>query len=183
VLHGVDSRQDDIGEYAMVLLCDGMGGYEAGELAAAMAINEMRKFLLAQPLFASLTGGQSSRESVDPKKYQDILRDALNTQQGGFHRSRTPGKRQRGMGCTAECVYRRFRATSFAGHVGDSRVYHVHRGRLVQLTRDQIRLVNRLVELGQLTAAEAEDQPAKNDAPASDPAASRTLCREPTPAN
>ena len=27
-------RQDDISEYALVILCDGMGGYEAGEVAA-----------------------------------------------------------------------------------------------------------------------------------------------------
>ena len=33
-LHGVESRQDDLHEYALVLLCDGMGGYEAGEVAA-----------------------------------------------------------------------------------------------------------------------------------------------------
>src|SRR5207249_543219 len=64
VLHGVDSRQDDLGEFAMVLLCDGMGGYEAGELAAAMAINEMRKFLLQQPMFATFTGKDSPAEAV-----------------------------------------------------------------------------------------------------------------------
>src|SRR6202043_3781486 len=34
VLHGVDGRQDDVYEYALVLLADGMGGYEAGGGAA-----------------------------------------------------------------------------------------------------------------------------------------------------
>jgi protein phosphatase len=48
------------------------------------------------------------------------------------------------------------------GHVGDSRAYHLHEGRLVQLTRDQT-LVNRLVELGTLTAEEAENHPRKNE--------------------
>jgi serine/threonine protein phosphatase PrpC len=162
VLHGVDTRQDELGEYAMVLLCDGMGGYEAGELAAAMALNEMRKFLLAQPMFAALTGGEAPKQPVDPKKYQDVLRDALKHANKEVHTaSRTPGKGKRGMGCTAECVYIDSRNV-IAGHVGDSRVYHLHRGRLIQLTRDQT-LVNRLVELGQLTAAEAEDHPRKNE--------------------
>ena len=41
------------------------------------------------------------------------------------------------------------------GHVGDSRTYHLHEGRLIQLTRDQT-LVNRLVELGTLSPEEAE---------------------------
>ena len=162
VLHGVDSRQDELGEYAMVLLCDGMGGYEAGELAAAMAINEMRKFLLQQPIFAALTGKEGPSDPFDPKKIQDVMRDALkHANKEVFTASRTPGKGKRGMGCTAECVYIDSRNV-IAGHVGDSRVYHLHRGRLVQLTRDQT-LVNRLVELGQLSAAEAEDHPRKNE--------------------
>ncbi len=162
VLHGVDSRQDELNEYAMVLLCDGMGGYDAGEVAAALCINEMRKYLLAQPMFGSLTGKEGSKDPVDPKKYQEVLRDALkHANKEVFTASRTPGKGKRGMGCTAECVYIDSRNV-IAGHVGDSRVYHLHRGRLVQLTRDQT-LVNRLVELGQLTAAEAEDHPRKNE--------------------
>ena len=162
VLHGVDSRQDELSEYAMILLCDGMGGYDAGEVAAALTINEMRKFLLAQPIFGSLSGKDGPAEPVDPKKYQDILRDALkHANKEVYTAARTPGKGKRGMGCTAECVYVDSRNV-IAGHVGDSRVYHLHRGRLVQLTRDQT-LVNRLVELGQLSAAEAEDHPRKNE--------------------
>src|SRR5208282_831218 len=38
LLHGMESRQDELTEYAMLLLCDGMGGYEAGEVAAALAL-------------------------------------------------------------------------------------------------------------------------------------------------
>src|SRR5262249_7356990 len=38
LLHGSESRQDDMTEAAIVLLADGMGGYEAGEVAAALAI-------------------------------------------------------------------------------------------------------------------------------------------------
>ncbi len=162
VLHGVDTRQDELGEYAMVLLCDGMGGYEAGELAAAMALDEMRKYLLRQPIFAALIGNPGPTDPVDPKKYQEILRDALkHANKEVFTASRTPGRGKRGMGCTAECVYIDSRNV-IAGHVGDSRVYHLHRGRLIQLTRDQT-LVNRLVELGQLSEKEAEDHPRKNE--------------------
>ena len=47
LLHACESRQDDLGESALVLLCDGMGGYEAGEVAAALAIQVLRKNLLA----------------------------------------------------------------------------------------------------------------------------------------
>lgn len=162
ILHGVDTRQDELYEYAMVLLCDGMGGYDAGEIAAAITINEMRKYLLAHPILAGLVGKETPKEPVDPMKYQEILRDALkHANKEVYTAARTPGRGKRGMGCTAECVYIDSRNV-IAGHVGDSRVYHLHRGRLVQLTRDQT-LVNRLVELGQLTAAEAEDHPRKNE--------------------
>ena len=65
------------------------------------------------------------------------------------------------MGCTAEVVYVDGRNV-VVGHVGDSRTYHLHEGRLIQLTRDQT-LVNRLVELGQLTPEEAENHPRKNE--------------------
>ena len=68
---------------------------------------------------------------------------------------------KRGMGCTAEAVFVNGRYV-IAGHVGDSRTYHLHEGRLLQLTRDQT-LVNRLVELGTLTPEEAENHPRKNE--------------------
>ncbi len=163
VLHGSEARMDDLWEYAMVLLCDGMGGYEAGEVAAALAIYEMRKFLLAQPLFASLTGKEPPAAPANTKAYQEVLMAALrHANKEVYMSSRTPGgKGRRGMGCTAECVYVDNQQV-VVGHVGDSRTYHLSRGRLVQLTRDQT-LVNRLVELGQLTEAEAEDHPRKNE--------------------
>lgn len=161
-LHGVDARLDDRREYAMVLLADGMGGYDAGEVAAAMALDELRKYLLAQPMFAALTGGTAPDEDIDPAGYRQVLLAALkHANKEVFTASRTPGKGKRGMGCTAEAVYVDGR-NIVVGHVGDSRTYHLSQGRLIQLTRDQT-LVNRLVELGQLTPEEAEDHPRKNE--------------------
>ena len=67
VLHSTESRQDDLGESALIILCDGMGGYEAGEVAAAMAINVIRHNLLYQPAFAHLAG--KSVFPQDPAQY------------------------------------------------------------------------------------------------------------------
>ncbi len=163
LLHAVDARQDDLYEYALVLLCDGMGGYEAGEVAAAMAITELRNYLLQQPLFAALAG-----KDPPPPGYFEVeackkaLHAALlETNKRVYTASRAPGRGRRGMGCTAEAIYLDSRHV-VVGHVGDSRTYHLHQGRLLQLTRDQT-LVNRLVELGQLTAEEAEHHPRKNE--------------------
>jgi protein phosphatase len=177
LLHAVESRQDDLGESALVLLCDGMGGYEAGEVAAALAIQVLRQTLLKQKPFTALAGAsplptdpltQMSRAEghaappLDVEACKQQLKAALKeANRQVFAASRAPGSKRRGMGCTAEAVYVDGRNV-VVGHVGDSRTYHLHEGRLIQLTRDQT-LVNRLVELGSLTPEEAETHPRRNE--------------------
>jgi protein phosphatase len=163
LLHAVESRQDDLSEYALVLLADGMGGYEAGEVAAAMAIQALRTNLLQQKMFAALSGDSpppADQFSVDGCK--QLLQAALkHANKEVFTASRTPGVGKRGMGCTAEAVYVDTQNV-VVGHVGDSRTYHLSQGRLIQLTRDQT-FVNRMVELGAISPEEAEDHPRKNE--------------------
>ncbi len=177
VLHAAESRQDDLGEAALVILCDGMGGYEAGEIAAALTIQSLRQTLSKMPPFNVAAGvtpfptdplTQMARPEghapppVDVDAVKAALKSALrDANKFVFQTSRTPGSKRRGMGCTAEAVYVDGRNV-IVGHVGDSRVYHLHEGRLFQLTRDQT-LVNRLVELGSLTAEEAETHPRRNE--------------------
>jgi serine/threonine protein phosphatase PrpC len=160
-LHAAQATQDDLREYALILLCDGMGGYEAGEVAAAMTIAEMRRFLLEHPLFAALAGKEPPAEGFTVEACKKALNDALlHANKVVYTAARAPGTKHRGMGCTAEAVYVDQR-NLVVGHVGDSRTYHLSAGRLKQLTRDQT-LVNRLVELGRLSPEEAEDHPQKN---------------------
>src|SRR5262249_26049314 len=91
-----------------------------------------------------------------------LLKAALREANRTVHTAaRAPGSKRRGMGCTAEAVYVDGRNV-VVGHVGDSRTYHLHEGRMIQLTRDQT-LVNRLVELGTLTPEEAETHPRRNE--------------------
>jgi serine/threonine protein phosphatase PrpC len=178
LLHACESRQDDLGESALVLLADGMGGYEAGEVAAALAIQVMRQELVSQGgIFAPLAGtshfpGETlsmanraeghAPKPLDVPTCKHLLRAALREANRQVHAAaRAPGSRRRGMGCTAEAVYVDGRHV-VVGHVGDSRTYHLHEGRLIQMTRDQT-LVNRLVELGTLTEEEAEHHPRRNE--------------------
>jgi protein phosphatase len=172
LLHAAESRQDDLGESCLVLLCDGMGGYEAGEVAAAMAIQVMRRNLLAQKPFVALVGASpfsselpghdpEAPHQVAPDECQKLLAAALKDANKQVFAASRSGKGRRGMGCTAEAVYVDGRHV-VVGHVGDSRTYHLHEGTLVQLTRDQT-LVNRLVELGTLSPQEAETHPRRNE--------------------
>ncbi len=163
LIQSVSGRQDHVGERALVILADGMGGYEAGEVASSMAIDTLRQILLKETWFTGLTE-DCSKPSVpfDVQACKDALVEALNeANRQVYTASRTPGQGRRGMGCTVEVVYVDGQRVVVA-HVGDSRTYHYTDGRLVQLTRDQT-LVNRLVELGQLTPEEAESHPRKNE--------------------
>jgi serine/threonine protein phosphatase PrpC len=170
--HVTESRLDYIRESALILLADGMGGYESGEVAAALAIHSLRKYLFAQACFQSLSGvspfpGEAHRfeghsvPETDIDSCKDAILAALKYANKEVHSASRSGVGKRGMGCTAEVVYITGKHV-IVGHVGDSRTYHLNEGRLVQLTRDHT-LVGRLVELGTLTAEEAERHPRKNE--------------------
>lgn len=172
LIHAAESRQDDLGESALVLLCDGMGGYEAGEFAAALAIQTLRKNLVQQQPCATLAGGTffpqdvrrldlSASSAADVETCKKLICEALKEANRTVYTAARTGAGRRGMGCTAEAVYVNSRFV-VVGHVGDSRTYHLHEGRLVQLTRDQT-LVNRLVELGTLSPEEAESHPRRSE--------------------
>jgi protein phosphatase len=177
VLHACETRQDDLGEAAIVLLCDGMGGYEAGEVAAALAIQVLRQELVKHKPFSTLAAQSPfptdplypvdrkdghAPPKLDVDDCKKLLKSALKeANRQVFLASRAPGSKRRGMGCTAETVYLDGRNV-VVGHVGDSRTYHLCEGRMIQLTRDQT-LVNRLVELGTLTPEEAEHHPRRNE--------------------
>ncbi|MFL5242083.1 MAG: protein kinase domain-containing protein [Gemmataceae bacterium] len=172
LMHAVESGQDNLQESALILLADGMGGYEAGEVAAALAIHSLRKHLLEQPPFQRLAGHEAAvSESPQPadglvaefdiESCQRAILAALKNANKEVYNASRNGVGKRGMGCTAEVVY--VNGTHVVvGHVGDSRTYHLHEGRLIQLTRDHT-LVGRLVELGTLTPEEAENHPRKNE--------------------
>jgi PPM family protein phosphatase len=176
LIHAVASHQEEEGERALLILADGMGGAEAGEIASRMAIEHLRSLLLGASLSPLGSSGHSiaaesheeprakSQElpEFDVKACQELLTNALiDTNKHILAASKTPGVGKRGMGCTAEVVYMDGQRMVI-GHVGDSRTYHYTGGRLKQITRDQT-LVNRLIELGHLSEAEAENHPRKNE--------------------
>jgi len=172
LLHAVEAREDRMSDSALLLLADGMGGYEAGEVAADLAIRTMRKFLLQQPAFASLAGesGLDGDDAEQPSGaliqfsveiYEQLLATALREANKAVSDASKSNPGRRGMGCTAEAVYVDGRHV-VVGHVGDSRTYHLHQGRIIQLTRDQT-WVNRMVELGLLSTEEAEEHPRRSE--------------------
>jgi serine/threonine protein phosphatase PrpC len=160
--HQVGSQEDYQEESALVMLADGMGGSAAGEVAAALAIQSFKKKLLSEPMFAGLTGAsKGERTPFELEPCKQLLAAALKDASAEIFAASQSGVGKRGMGCTAEVVFIAGR-NLVAGHAGDSRTYHLHDGRLVQLTQDQT-MVNRLVELGQLTPEEAAKHPRRSE--------------------
>lgn len=183
--HFNEARLSDTDEMAIVLLADGMGGMDSGEVAAALCLRTMRDELLANPPFPQRQdGGESSRatdaegQSLAPTlilpdgivgqidhstphrtadAYAERIGDALRAANKAVYEAAQAGLGGRGMGCTAEVLIIDG-PLAVIGHVGDSRVYHMRHGRLSQVTRDHT-FVARLVELGQITEAEAEVHP------------------------
>jgi PPM family protein phosphatase len=162
VLHAIQSRQDDLSEYALLLVADGMGGYEAGEIAAELCLQTIREKLIKHPMFTALAGGNHpAPEAFDVEKCKKLLYDTIKEANEVVFTAPQKGIGRRGMGCTVDAVYVDGQ-NIVVGHVGDSRVYHLKEGRLLQITRDQT-LVNRLVELGQISQEDAENHPRKNE--------------------
>jgi serine/threonine protein phosphatase PrpC len=160
--HGMGMQQDHQEESALVILADGMGGSAAGEVAAALAIQSLKKSLFSKPMFAGLTGTPASEPALfQVETCKELLVAALKEASAEIFAAAQGGVGKQGMGCTAELVYVAGRNLVIA-HAGDSRTYHFHAGQLVQLTRDQT-MVGRLVELGQLTPDEAAKHPRKSE--------------------
>jgi len=162
LVHATESYQDDMTDYCLVLLADGMGGYEAGEVAAHLCIQTLRKTLTGHRFYKACTGSDHPEAGeFDVEECKKVLMDALREANDTVHKAPTKGIGRRGMGCTAEALYIDGQ-NLVVGHVGDSRTYHLSQGRMIQVTRDQT-LVNRLVELGQIRAEDAESHPRKNE--------------------
>ncbi len=162
LIHAAESRLDDPSEYTMIVLADGMGGYEAGEIAAALCLNSLREKLVTFPQFQAVAGKSHPKQNeLDVNAMKKLIYDTMKEANKAVFTAPQKGIGRRGMGCTAEVVYMDG-YNIVVGHIGDSRTYHFTQGRLNQITRDQT-LVNRLVELGQITQEEAENHPRKNE--------------------
>lgn len=114
----------DVDRGPLLVVCDGMGGVEGGEVASELA---------AQVIWREMKNTGATR---DPEVFARLLRRATRVANHDVHAmsKREPGLR--GMGTTVS-------AAGIAGDrlviatVGDSRAYVLRNGEIVQVTRDQ----------------------------------------------
>lgn len=133
--------------YGAFVVCDGMGGAAAGDVASELARDT---FLESLKRF-----GGSSRTR---------LSEAVGAANQAVFRQAQRSRAQRGMGTTLVgvlCETAGQQPAAWVVHVGDSRCYRVRTGQLDLLTRDHS-LVEEQIQARLMTRLEAESSPIRN---------------------
>jgi protein phosphatase len=130
----------------LYVVLDGMGGANAGDIAAQTARDAIRDFVVQRRL------------TMEPKS---LLESAIQYGSAAVFIAAQAARERHGMGTTVvACLVVDTKRVVIA-HVGDSRAYLLRHGRLQSLTRDHT-IVEELVDRGVLAAEEADRHPYKN---------------------
>jgi serine/threonine protein phosphatase PrpC len=133
----------------LILLADGMGGRNGGEVASRVALETIRERFL-----------KASLDGAEPEEPRDILIDAFRQ---AHHAILAVAEREpelAGMGTTC-CAAVQRRGLLYYAHIGDSRIYLIRDETSRALTEDHS-LVARMVRDGLLTEEQAEHHEKKN---------------------
>ena len=136
----------------LCLLADGMGGYNAGEVASSMAVTS---------LYEELTAWLSqSGNGVSGKVLRQTLETCVNQVNYSIFSAAKSNPDWAGMGTTLVAgVFLDERLV--LGHIGDSRCYRLRGQLLQQITKDHS-LLQEQVDAGLMTAEQALTSPHRN---------------------
>ena len=137
---------------ALVVLADGMGGYNAGEVASSMVAS-----FIKTELGRWLAQASDAASDADVRRAMDICVDNANR---AIFNAANSNPQYAGIGTTLVVgVFRHGRL--LLGHVGDSRGYRLRGGRLAQITHDHS-LLQEQIDSGLITAEQAAFSSNKN---------------------
>ena len=137
---------------ALVLLADGMGGYNAGEVASGMATS-----FIKSELGRWLSEASQNASDSDVRRAMDICVDNANR---AIFNAANSNPQYAGMGTTLVVgVFRDSRL--LMGHVGDSRAYRLRGARLTQITHDHS-LLQEQIDSGLISPEQAAFSVNKN---------------------
>lgn len=137
--------------FGLYIVADGMGGHQHGEVASSIAVRTLANFVI-EKLYSQVIHLPVSNQG---ESIQQIMKDGIQAAHQAII------QQVQGGGTTLTALLLLNDHMTLA-HVGDTRAYIVSPdGQLNLLTRDHS-LVNRLVELGQITAEEATVHPQRN---------------------
>ncbi|OGO16002.1 MAG: hypothetical protein A2Z14_18365 [Chloroflexi bacterium RBG_16_48_8] len=150
VLTTSEIGEDSMPEFGLFCVADGAGGHGHGELASALALRTVARYLIKEQFLQQLDPlGRSSTLSVKEIMHRafELADSTVNTGAKG--------------GLTTLTTVLLHGNHLTIGHVGDTRAYLIHGGRIQLATRDHS-VPWRLVEIGQLTPEEARKHPQRN---------------------
>ncbi len=145
IIENCDKRKS-----VVAVICDGMGGAKAGDLASRLSSKEF-----VGKIFESL---------VAPRFFignqEKLLRESCADANGVVYEYSRFDANYNGMGTTlvGGIISRR---KAYLVNVGDSRAYHLNKVGIEQISRDHS-YVEELVSMGAITREEAENHPKKN---------------------
>ncbi len=150
-----EQNEDSIGlvpEAGLVVVADGMGGHQAGEVASKLAVDVITKYVAD-----SFTDtAKAPTAALEIKSMGEAVQEA--------NRAIYELSRQRpecaGMGSTVVAVVF-YKDQMCVSHVGDSRLYRFRFGILEQITQDHS-VIQELINRGLATEEEARESVSKN---------------------
>ena len=120
----------------ILVVCDGMGGHQAGDVASQIAVETIGAFIRRSEADPDLTWpyGFDPSVSLDANR----IRNAIKLANRAVYTRAATEDEYAGMGTTvvATVIGRADEPRFTYGHVGDSRIYLIRGGRILQLSRD-----------------------------------------------
>lgn len=154
------NNEDNFGydlRHGIFVVCDGMGGQQAGEVASKIAVDTVLDYF-RQKEHSTPTVGGARFEGVSPRAVE--LATSIQLANQAIHESGARDVNSAGMGSTIVAVAVDGALFSIA-NVGDSRIYLIRNQDIVQLTHDHS-LVMEQVRRGLMTLEEAEHSNMQN---------------------
>lgn len=129
-------------ELGLFVVCDGLGGYEGGEIASALAVETIHELVRRTAGDADVTWPYK----IDPKRSiaENEVVVATRLANDRIHARRSGGLQQMGSTVT---MLRFANGRVVIGNVGDSRGYRLRGGTLTQITEDHS-LLNQMIAAG-----------------------------------
>lgn len=140
-----------IGNVVFMVLCDGMGGFDKGEVASATVIRAFAKWAEEQLPYVS-----------EQEEYNYTLRQQWTSLVTDLNVKIMDYGRAQGIKLGTTVVAMLLTPNKYyLMNVGDSRAYELKDNQVIQLTKDQT-FVAREIEMGRMTVEQAQMDPRKN---------------------
>ena len=142
---------------SLFVVADGMGGHASGEVASHLAVHEFRNAVDAgRDTVERYSKGDAT---IRPQDVLTLLEAAIQNAGRAIYQKGQAEPEKRGMGTTTSALLIAG-DRGFIAHVGDSRIYMLRAGQVIQLTEDHS-LVNELIRRGRVTKENFDTSPYK----------------------